>query len=353
MRKEMETKNEDEIKRMVKKVFPQMMALANDKVCPSEDALAAFAEGKLKGKKEEQVISHLAFCNNCLGMVKFLREAPSADEVSVPLWLEKTVCDLFPEKPKTWEIVVGVVKTGLVVLKHTAEECWTIPTLELVPAKMKLKPAYASFEYLLPLQDRAKGLIWNSKSLPKGEKSLKERFTKRELEDLLKRAIGPEELRSVWYSTLLAKSPKGFVEDALEGRIIRGSEPPWPAASAAKDKILKSLKKRISNGLVFVEHIGPYNVYLAIIKKEDKRTDVFEVEIEVHDRSGRFAEEIEVSFIQGRKTIEKSVTRKETKISKRLSPKKYSIKLKHKGLYLGQALLDLRKEKPKQIGQWD
>lgn len=48
------------------------------------DALASFAEGKLKGKKEN-LISHLAFCNDCLEMIKFLRKKPSEEEVSVPL----------------------------------------------------------------------------------------------------------------------------------------------------------------------------------------------------------------------------------------------------------------------------
>jgi hypothetical protein len=329
MRKEMETNNDEEIKKLIKKVYPHMMALAKDKVCPSEDALASFAEGKLKGKKEEQVISHLAFCNDCLEMIKFLRQAPSAEEVSVPLWLEETARDLFPEKPKTWEIVVGHAKTALEVIKHTAEGCWTLPGLELIPSQMKLKPAY-SFRARAGISDEHLFRSLEDGMVVKGSQPVEPR---RRLHEEFK-----EEFES-----LLAQAEIGT--DYNVGTIV--------PISATKDKILKSLKKRISNGFVFLEHVGPYNVYIAITKKEYKRPEIFEVEIEVYDRSGRSAEEIEVSFTQGRKTIAKLLTRKETRISKRLSPKKYSVKLKHKGLYLGQALLDLREENPKQSGRWD
>ncbi len=348
MRKEMETNNDEEIKKLMKKVYPHMMAMAKDKVCPSEDALASFAEGKLKGKKEEQVISHLAFCNDCLETVKFLREAPSAEEVSVPAWLEETARDLFPEKPKTWEIVVGHAKTALEVIKHTAEGCWTLPSLELIPAKMKPALGYiedmntVGIAYIPRISDE--NLLAKSKSIPrhlrsmehepvvKGTYPVKPKRTLPEIfEEESESVLAQAETVTTDYYTGAAKAP----------------------ISPTRNKILRNLKKRISNGFVFLEHIGPYDVYLAITKKDDKRPEIFEVEIEVYERSGRSAKEIEVSFIQGRKTIAKSVTRKETRISKRLSPKKYSIKFKHKEIYLGQALLDLREEKPKQSGQWD
>jgi hypothetical protein len=339
MRKEMETNNDEEIKKLIKKVYPHMMALAKDKVCPSEDALASFAEGKLKGKKEEQVISHLAFCNDCLEMIKFLRQAPSAEEVSVPLWLEETARDLFPEKPKTWEIVVGHAKTALEVIKHTAEGCWTLPGLELIPAKIKPEPAYLH-ELGIAYTPR----ISDENQLAKS-KSIRRFFRRMEDGSVVKGTHPVEPKRTL---------PEEGERSSVHAEMVMDNY--WVAPvpiSATKDKILKSLKKRISNGLVFIEHIGPYDVYVAIIKKEDKRADVFEVEIEVYDRLGRSAEEIEVSFTQGRRTIAKLVTRKEARISKRLSPKKYSVKLKHKGLYLGQALLDLREENPKQSGRWD
>ena len=332
----METNNDEEIKKLIKKVYPHMMALAKDKVCPSEDALASFAEGKLKGKKEEQVISHLAFCNDCLEMIKFLRQAPSAEEVSVPLWLEETARDLFPEKPKTWEIVVGHAKTALEVIKHTAEGCWTLPGLELIPAKIKPELAYlhelgiVGHTYRPRISDENLYRSW------------KDELVRRDASPGKPKRTLPEEFEEEFESVLAQAE---IVTDYNVGTIV--------PISATKDKILKSLKKRISNGFVFLEHVGPYNVYIAITKKEYKRPEIFEVEIEVYDRSGRSAEEIEVSFIQGRKTIAKLLTRKETRISKRLSPKKYSVKLKHKGLYLGQALLDLREENPKQSGKWD
>ncbi len=324
----METKDEDEIKRIMKKAYPQIVASAKDKVCPSEDALSAFAEGKLKGKKEEEVVSHLAVCNDCLGLIKFLRQAPSEEEVSVPLWLERTVCDLLPEEPRTWEIVVGHAKAFLEVIKHTADICLTIPQLEPVPAKMSPAPAFATL-----ISDR---LLADEKVMkPSSEMNLARSALRRQFRIATRRPIAKKPRgKSARVSEevfAMAKSELGVLEERIR--------PPVPTA---EDSILRDLSKRISSGFVFLEHIGPYEVYLALSKGEDNRPEIFEVGIDVYDRSGRFAEEIEVSFVQGRKTIGKSVTRKETRISKSLLPERYSIKFKHKGLDLGQALLDLR-----------
>ncbi len=326
----METKDEDEIKRIIKKAYPQIMEMAKDEVCPSEDSLAAFAEGKLKGKKEEQVISHLAFCSDCLGVIKFLRQAPSEEEVSVPQWLEQTVSELFPEEPKTWEIVVGHFKAILEVINHTADICLTIPGLEPVPARMSPAPAFATLvSNRLLADDRVAG-IERSEDINIARSTLRRQFRLATRRSIAKKPRG-KSARGSEEVFAMAKSEPRVLEERIE-----------PSVPTPEDSILRDLSKRISNGFVFLEHIGPYGVYLALSRREDNRPEIFEVGIDVYDRSGRFAEEIEVSFIQGRKTIGKSVTRKEARISKSLSPERYSIKFKRKGLDLGQALLDLR-----------
>jgi hypothetical protein len=318
----METRNEDEITRMVKKVFPQIMALAKDKVCPSEEALAAFAEGKLKGRKEEEVIFHLALCNDCLETINFLRQAPSEEEVSVPIWLEKTVRDLFPEKPKTWKITIERAKTALEVIRHTAAECFTIPGFELVPAKMQLQRdsfELATVEHLFRSSDELDAV-----ALRPIEQGLA-----RTIQEKKKSERKPHE-------EALADIELGYAEGFAQLRA------PIPTV---RDNILKSLGKKISNGFVFSERIGPFKLYLVVAKKEGKRPHTFEVAIVVHDRSGKFAEDIEILFLQGRKEIDKLVTTKKGGISKKLAPQNYTVKFKYKGFNLGKAFLDLREER--------
>jgi hypothetical protein len=298
------------------------MALAKDKVCPSEEALAAFAEGKLKGRKEEEVISHLAVCNDCLETIKFLREAPSEEEVSVPVWLEKTVRDLFPGKPKTWKIAIGRAKTALEVIRHTATECFTIPEFELVPAKMQLQPdlfRVAVATYDEPLFRSANEL--DAVALRPMEQGLA-----RTIQEKKKSERKPHE-------EALADIELGYAEGFAQLRA------PIPTV---RDNILKSLGKKISNGFVFSERIGPFKLYLVVAKNERKRPHIFEVAIVVHDRSGKFAEGVEISFLQGRKEIDKLVTTKKGGVSKKLAPQHYTVKFKYKGFNLGKALLDLR-----------
>lgn len=329
----METNNEEEIKRIVKKTFPQMVALAKDRVCPSEDALAAFAEGKLKGRKEEEVISHLAVCNDCLETIRFLRQAPSEEEIPVPAWLEKTVCDLFPEKPKTWKIAIEHAKTALEVIGHTAAQCFTIPGFELVPARAEVLGAPPDALYL-----RTADTL----------KSIRES----DLESIL--------ASEYWCETASQEFPpvsaEGFGEPTKdlyavpEERFL--AEPDEQLArpalvSAARDKILKGLRKKISNGFLFSERIGPFKVYLVVAKHAGKRPHIFEVAIVVHDRSGNFAEGVEISFLQGRKAIDKLMTTKKGGVSKSLAPQHYTVKFKYKGLNLGKAFLDLREERAK------
>lgn len=330
----METNNEEEIRRMVKKIFPQMMALAKDKVCPSEDALAAFAEGKLKGRKEEGVISHLVVCNDCLETIKFLRQAPSEEKVSVPIWLEKTVRDLFPEKPKTWKIAIGHTKGIFEVIRHTAEECLTIPGFQTVPA-------------------RGQGVLGTSPSASflRAANALKS-IRQSDLESIMRLEfrdeIKPEKPLKGWGEVFGEAEKELFAmpEQEFLAEPEKGFARPTPIPTA-QDKISKILGKKISNGFVFSERIGPFKLYLVVAKHERKRPHIFEVAIVVHDRSGKFAEDIEISFLQGRKAIDKLVMTKKGGVSKRLAPQHYTVKFKYKGFNLGKVFLDLREERKK------
>lgn len=96
----------DEIKGFVKKIFPKFVGLLKNRACLSEDELSSFIDGKLKRSKEEELISHLAVCKDCIDTIRFLRKKPSLEEATVPAWLEERVKDLFSSKPKTWEIVL-------------------------------------------------------------------------------------------------------------------------------------------------------------------------------------------------------------------------------------------------------
>jgi hypothetical protein len=302
----MEMNNDEDIKKIIKKIYPEVTALDRFKVCPSEDELAAFADSKLKGKKEGNLISHLAVCNDCLETIKFLRQAPSEEVVSVPLWLKRRVYNLFAVEPKTWEIVVKYVKDVFEIIKHTAESCWTIPELAVVPVKEKRLPSPRTDISAIDLIPR----------------------------NIL---ISPEDL--VEYFDRLSM-PSKKVKRAYLPVKTRGKS--WFPGD-----FLKRVSKRISRGLVFMEHMGAFDVFLIVRKRKDSRPDIFEIQIEVYDSSGKLAKDVEILFVQGRKTIDKLLTHKVGRISRSVAPQRFRIKFKHKGIYLGQAVLDLREKKRK------
>lgn len=302
----MEQEN-DEIKDFVKKVFPKPEGLPRDRLCPSEDELASFIDGKLKGKKEEELISHIARCRDCLDSIRFLREKPSQEEAIVPAWLEQRVKNLFPPRPKTWEIVFKRVTPVLEIVKHTAQLGLTIPEFEVVPAG---KPFLSE-----PWKD---------------ESGITDKFCFY--------AAGPYQKPDY-----TRKSPKDIVtKEKTMGKLYDKAE---KDVTYSKKKeiynVIDSLRDSVSKGFVFQEQLGDYTVYLCLTQKEGQ--EQVDVQIEARNASGEPVEDMEILFVQGRKVVERLMTAKESPILRIMKSKRFRIKFKHKGVYLGEAVLNLKK----------
>jgi len=297
----MKPQSDDEIIAVLKRVYPRAMKSADKGICPTEDALASFAEGILKGKKQEKLISHLAFCERCLDTVKFLRQKPMEEDVSVPAWLQNTVKNLVPEKPKTFEIVVTTVKEALQVLSTTAREFFGVPEFELPGLEM------AMFSQKSSLINHA----WESRL-----EILSDDLNEDSFEPLMCGVTKQEKV-----------SPSTSVEMPKRAR-------------------LKMPRKKPAKRLVFHETMGAFEFYVAI-DRAMIQPDAFEIRVWVHDPSGKPAEDVEVAFMEGRKVVSKFTSKKDAEISKTLKPGRYRIRFNFKELYLGQVLLDLRKKEQK------
>jgi hypothetical protein len=114
-----------------------------------------------------------------------------------------------------------------------------------------------------------------------------------------------------------------------------------------KKAVLEVLRKKLPKGVVFHETMGAFEVYIAIDKFGKERPNAFAIRIQVRDPSGKTAEDVEVSFMEGRKVISKFISKKDAEFSKTLKPGRYCVRFKFNELSLGQALLDLIKKEPK------
>lgn len=302
----MEQEN-DEIKDFVKKVFPKPEGLPRDRSCPSEDELASFIEGKLKGRKEEEMISHLGVCKDCLESIRFLREKPSQEEAIVPAWLEQRVKNLFPPRPKTWEIVFKRVTPVLEIVKHTAELGLTLPEFEMVPA----------------------GKPFLSKP-GKDETGIKDKFCFYAVGTYQK----PDYTRKISKDIVAREKSMGrlYDEGQKDIKYLKKKE---------MYNVIDSLRDSVSKGFVFQERLGDYTVYLFLTQKEGQ--EQVDVQIEARYASGEPVEDMEIMFVQGQKVVERLITTKESPILRMMESKRLRIKFKHKGIYLGEAVLNLEK----------
>ncbi len=310
----METENGD-IKGLVRRIFPKTVASSKANVCPSEEEISSFIDGKLNQRKEKNLICHLAECKDCLQTVKFLRQKPSNEEIQFPAWLDQKVKEIFTSRPKTLEIILGRVGPVFEIAKHTAELCLTIPELKMVPA---------AESFLSKVEKTPRSIKEEDEALVKGSNSsyVPGKFQKSTQTDF----------------TINHRDKKGYVPST---EFLKGDGEDLYARKVEVRHVLENLKGQISKGFVFQERLGNYSVYLLLTKKEDKET--IEVQIEIRDSIGQQVEDMEILFVQGRKVLEKLLTGKESHISRMLESHRSRIKFKHKGIYLGEAVLNTRK----------
>ncbi len=310
----MGTENDD-VKGLVKKIFPKTFTRSKAKVCPSEEEISSFIDGKLDEIKENNFISHLAECKDCLETVRFLRQKSSDEKVHVPAWLEQKAKEVFPARPKTWEIILERVSPAFKIAKHTAELCLTIPELKVVPAGKSFLSRVEKTSWGPKEKDEAPMTGRESPYVP--GKFQKPSHTDFGESDRGKRAYD---------------SSMEFLKRDEEDLYVRKEE---------ARNVIKKLKGQIPEGFVFQEHMGDYSVYLLLTKKEDAET--IEVQIEIRDSIGQPVEDMEILLVQGRKVLEKLLARDEIYAFQALKRQRLRIKFNHKGIQLGEAVLAIKK----------
>lgn len=297
---------DDDIKRLIKQLFPKSHGGSKDRVCPTEEELASFVDGKLKGRKEGDLLSHLAVCKDCLETIRFLRREPSAEEIPVPRWLDQRVKEIFPVRPRRWEIVLGGATSFLEIIKHNADLGFTLPEMEVVPS--------------------AATFLSKTKKLgpPVTEKLL---------------SYVPGKYQKPAHSD----SWKGFQDivgkDKTMGKLFDVGKEDLLERKVDAYRVIESIRDPGARGFVFQERLGDYSVYLFLTKKEEVGT--VDLQIEIMDSSGESPEDMEILFLEGRKVLKRLFTGEEYQPMRMPRFKRLHIKFKQKGIYLGEAVLDL------------
>jgi hypothetical protein len=285
-----------------------------DRDCPSEEDVSSFVDGRMKAREENAFISHLAECKDCVEAVKFLRQKPSDEEAHVPAWLEEKVKTDLPVPPKTWEIVLEKVPPALEVVRHTAELCFTIPELKVIPA-------HKSFAFRSEKTSKRARTESECHAAEKESSYVPGKYAKPAAGDFQRRDRNMRDYEASMYP----RKAEG------EGFYIK---------KEAVHSVIESLGSEVSKGFVFRERLGDYSVHLFLSKKTDGET--VEVQVETRDSSGQSVEDMEVLFIQGKKLLEKFLAKEGSHALEMPGSRRLRIKFRHKGVYLGEAILELR-----------
>lgn len=303
----MGTENGD-MKSFIKKVFPKTSGLPKDKACPSEEELSSFIDGKLKGRREGDLLTHLAVCQDCLETIRFLRQEPSAGEAPVPRWLDQKVKEIFPVKPRRLQIVFGGLTPVFEIIKHNADLGLTLPEMEVVPSAAPFLSETKKVE--APATEKPLSYVPGKYHKPLPGESWKS------FKDIVAKDKAMGKLFDVENEILFEKKRDAY-------------------------RLIESIRDPGSRGFVFQERMGDYSVYLFVTKKED--TEKVDFQIEIRDSSGGSAEDMEIVFLEGRKVLKKLFTGKEYQPMRMPRFKRLRIEFIHKGIYLGEAVLNLEK----------
>ena len=152
---------DDEFEQLISKNYPKVrIKKPEGEKCLSDNDITEFAEGLLKGKREKLVISHLIVCEDCREIVRSLQKELPFEEINkteIPDLVAEKAKNLFPARPKTWEILAKDIKTGLEIITYTGDFCFTYPELERVSLAEKKKfknagqPIRPEVDYLQPI----------------------------------------------------------------------------------------------------------------------------------------------------------------------------------------------------------
>lgn len=323
---------DDEFEQLISKNYPKVkIKKPEGEKCLSDNDITEFAEGLLKGKREKLVISHLIVCEDCREIVGSLQKELPFEEINkteIPDLVAEKAKNLFPAKPKTWEILAKDIKTGLEIITYTGDFCFTYPELERVSlaGKKKFKnagqPIRPEVDYLQPIIPSIEAIS------PKFAQIAVEVSEKKSKIDYIDREI-------LSIRDIRENQPDQFKK-------LEEKEREFLSKKKEIYKTLENLKKVVPRGFFFQEQLWNLTVNILLTKRKDKQTYISELQIGICDSLGKPQEDIEISFTKGRKVIERFITQKGISFTKRVDPQKFHIKFKQYGIYLGQAILNLK-----------
>lgn len=309
-------KGDNDIDVFIKRIFPKVIEHWPKTPCPDENTIAEFLDGRLRGKRLNDLYSHLVKCQDCENVIRDLRESMAVPidglEYETSERLHKKVKELFPPEPKEWEIGLKKIGKKFEVITHTGELGLTFPELEMLSI---------STEKQLTLNDRRK-IIHSIETV-----SL-------QLSNIVKKV---EQITSdlAWINEEVQRFKAGKSDRQKERSLLK--------KRTDLSKLLSDIKMKEPSGFFFRDHFEKYNFDLFLTKPQMDKSDLIEIKAGICDPAGKPPEDFEFSLMRGQKTIEKAMAQSGITISKKIEASKFHIKFRQYGIYMGQVAVSFKK----------
>jgi len=111
----------EKIERLIKMVygFFKSKEPKKDLICPDEETLVSFLEGKLSSDEDIKLQEHILSCRRCSEIISFFE---LKEEREVPQYLIEKVKGLIKKEIPLWlEVVIALKEKGLSIIKSTAD----------------------------------------------------------------------------------------------------------------------------------------------------------------------------------------------------------------------------------------
>lgn len=132
----MKDKTDKDVREVMKAIL-----LERENVCPDQETLAAFVEGKLEGKEAKDIRRHVMACSECLDL-SLASSVPPDRSVMVPGKLVAKAVSIDPvtaQGIKLWDIAVAFSEKAIKVLANTGDK-----TLYFEPKKVIVRGVSSS-----------------------------------------------------------------------------------------------------------------------------------------------------------------------------------------------------------------
>lgn len=302
---------------VIRRVLPRVMEGRPNSPCPDDNTMAEFLDGRLRGKRLKDLYSHLLICGDCVEAIRTFHNITSIREderEEPPEELREKVKKLFPPEPKEWEIRLKMVKRRISITSYTGEIGLTFPELGSLPTgkgkELTLDDRRQIIRSIEAVSPQHASLIGKVEQIESDLASVNEEIDR--LKDVLDKKDYDQR------EELLSRKKKELSEQ------------------------LSEIEIREPAGFFFQNRLWNFDMNLFLTNVQADTSDFIELQAGISS-SRETPEAVEVSFMQGRKVIEKAVPLTETLLSRQLTPGKFGLRIRQYGIYLGRLTVDLKK----------